>query len=229
MDDSLCPWFAWCDNSHLQPGCAAEAVLVESPLVMDQSSPPKCSYIPTHAFLLIGGGVRYENLSFMLEKMSQPASDHQNPATSIICLAGACIYLGSVFVALILITRWATVALQWGLWAGAGLWMVCYCSARRKRQKLRGKVLENFTAIWPCCGYKVHDWWTLFNHIRPVWMLLNSRQLCMCYMIFQVSLSVVIPVCKTMNMYFLLRYNLSLSIISQDKELGLADKELKND
>lgn len=31
-----------------------------------------------------------------------------------------------------------------------------------------------------------------------------------------------------MSIYFLLKYNLSLSIISQDKELGLADKELKN-
>lgn len=49
------------------------------------------------------------------------------------------------------------------------------------------------------------------------------------YMKSKVSLSIFIPVCKTMNIYILLKYNLNLSIISQDKELGLADKELKND
>lgn len=48
--------------------------------------------------------MRYKNLSFVLEKMSQPAPDHQNPKTSIICMAGACIHLESVFVALIFIT-----------------------------------------------------------------------------------------------------------------------------
>lgn len=162
----------------------------------------------------------------MLEKMSQPAPDHQNPQTPIMCLAEACIHLESMFAALIFTTRWSTVALQGGLWAGAGLWMVCYCSARRKRQKLRGKVLENFTAIWHCYSYRVHGWWTLFNHVRPGGCYCK---LCVCCMIFKVSLSTVIPMCKAMNIYFLLKYDLSLSIISQDKELGLADKELKND
>lgn len=63
--------------------------------------------------------------------------------------------------------------------------------------------------------YQCECYWTLTSCVYVIWH-------------FKVSLSIVISVYKTMNIFLLLKDNLSLRIILQDKVLGLAKNRRMN-
>lgn len=132
-----------------------------------------------------------------------------------------------LFVALIFITRPSTIVLL-KVWSVSWCWFLTVLQWDKDRnwevsfQKFYGSLtllwhlslwlvdLSYLTRLYQCECY-----WTLTSCVYVIWH-------------FKVSLSIVISVYKTMNIFLLLKDNLSLRIILQDKVLGLAKNRRMN-